>query len=294
MTNLVYQLPQDIRDEFSIDENGQVWATAIATARLAGVNDSALNNKKYGLLFKLATATNQEAINLLPECLKPFAGFDYWSSIKIPDTVVSAIVHYYAYESKQASNPQARRVAMAMAGVGFRAWARRELGWGSGGSELARRKDDFKKGLGDDKFDIQSLANAVAASVSADMRQITKRLIAIESVVGAKNHYAGIAEIVNNLANKSHILPPPDLAEPFTAREYAMVVHGFDLNKSEITSLGRFASDAFAAINAGRPDQDKQNLRLYYHRDFAAWEVVFQSWLNIAVVNDKGRGKQAK
>ncbi len=115
-------LPEDIRSEFEVDSDGKVFAKSIrAVARLAGVSVSALNDSGR-LLDKLLTTKN------LPDCLKPFAGFDWKVTTKIPDLLIAGIVEYYAFYSS-ASNETARRVYRAMATVGIRAYFQQELGW---------------------------------------------------------------------------------------------------------------------------------------------------------------------
>lgn len=99
MTNSLYQFPDDIRNEFSIDENGQVWASARATARLAGVSVSALTEPN-GLLLKIKNSLNSVSNKNLSECLKPFAGFNYWTQKKILHDLVIAIVKYYYMNGK--------------------------------------------------------------------------------------------------------------------------------------------------------------------------------------------------
>ena len=256
----LYQLPFDIRSEFTIDGEGRVWATAAGTARLAGVDHKSLTKPKYGVLSKLKNLiNNSEGTEELPKCLKPFAGFNYWLDRKIPDTLVFAIVSYYAYDSKQGSNSQAQSVALAMGSIGVRTWMQQELGWQGPDSD---------------------------SNVQGSLNTIMNRLGDIEHQVAvrraAEAHHAGIADIVEGLAT-TKLLAPASLPEPFTASQYVRVVHGLELTRPQSTTLGRLACDAFTVINKCKPSRTgKSEARVYWHRDLHAWAVVYESWLAMA------------
>lgn len=255
--NSLYQLPSDIREEFTVEDDGKVWASARATARLAGINVSSLIDNRHGLLRKLKHAAPKDVVTkVIGEHLEPFIGFDYWLSGKIPDVLVSALVAYYAYESKNA-NEHAKQVAGAMQAVGTRTWFKQVLGYTLKQPET---NPEILKVLSDINQRLSGVENSLVARIVAE------------------NHHLGIANIVQNLATKN-LLPPAGLSEPFTAREYALIVHGRDLCTSESISLGRFASDVFTAIDQKIPDKAPNNRRLYYHRDPVAWETIYATWL---------------
>lgn len=263
MTEL-YHTIEDIRSEFEVDDSGKVWATARGTARLAGTSASNLLDNRRGLFLRLKEAVNEngEVIDKnFTECLKPFAGFDYWTIGKVPDSLVYAIVCYYAWESK-ATNETAKRVAMAMGSVGVRTWMHRELGW----------KDESDEGL----------IGKILSKQTENQERIIQRITAIESTIAARlsaeHHHPGIGNVVDSLAT-THLLVPAGLKEPFTAREYVRIVHNHELTTSESMSLGRFAADSFTSFNLQKPDKYHGNKRVYYFKDLHAWNVVYQSWL---------------
>lgn len=76
MTSL-FHLPEDIRQEFSIDKQGQAFASQSAIARLCGISRQSINE----LIEKILSG------KALSESLKPFAGKDYSMSGKIFKTV---------------------------------------------------------------------------------------------------------------------------------------------------------------------------------------------------------------
>jgi len=118
MTNLSL-LPDDIRSEFSVNDQGQAFASRRAIARLAGVSHVSIGN----LLDKIA-------VNLdLPESIEILGGQDFGGVNLIPDTVASRIIEYYAFDAKRYCTEQAKRVYKAFGAIGFRSWVQTELGW---------------------------------------------------------------------------------------------------------------------------------------------------------------------
>lgn len=114
MTNLTL-LPEDIRSEFTIDEQGRAFASRRAIARLAGVDESTVR----GLLAALGAGKPPSKI------LENFTGQGFEGAGKLPDILVSAVIQHYAFKGKE----QAQFVATTFAAVGFRAWVQSELGW---------------------------------------------------------------------------------------------------------------------------------------------------------------------
>lgn len=102
----LYSLPADIRNEFEIDSEGKVWATASGTARLAGITAQSLLRPVYGLLDKLRSASLKD----IPESLQLFAGFDFKenkgknNSVIIPYELAILILKYYYMRGKFTSN----------------------------------------------------------------------------------------------------------------------------------------------------------------------------------------------
>jgi hypothetical protein len=112
MSNLSSQLPEDIRNEFVVDNDGKVFAKSINTvARLAGVTkDTIVRGGDFHNKELAEKLTNQ--------------GFTPATSAKgekMPDIVAALIITYYAYESK-AANDTARKVALAFSSIGFRTY----------------------------------------------------------------------------------------------------------------------------------------------------------------------------
>ena len=118
--NSLQHLPEDIRSEFSVNGDGQAFATRRAIARLAGV---ALNSIQ-SLLLKIADQQNPI------ETFETFAGQSFDSDQPIPDTLVSLILEYYAYEChSRYRSQQAKQVCRVFRSIGFRVWVQNELDW---------------------------------------------------------------------------------------------------------------------------------------------------------------------
>ena len=114
----IFHLPEDIRQEFSIDENGQAYASQSAIARLCGVSRQSINE----LLEKILSG------KALSESLNPFSGNDYSVSGKIPDLVVAAIINHYAMYARKTTE-EAKKVSLCFQAIGIRTWIQTELGW---------------------------------------------------------------------------------------------------------------------------------------------------------------------
>jgi len=120
MSNLTL-LPDDIRSEFKIDEQGRAFASRRAIARIADVEVSSI--------VRLLDNISGDALSL-NEIFETIAGQDFEGVALIPDTVVSLIIEYYAYECQERyRTEQAKRVCRAFRAIGFRIWVQSELGW---------------------------------------------------------------------------------------------------------------------------------------------------------------------
>lgn len=181
MSNLT-QLPLDVRKEFSIDSDGKAYVTASGLARLTGISRRALCTR---LLENIKGNKN------LPECLKPFAGMNFKGEqnqeFVIPDIVASAIIEYYAFESK-VRKEQAVSVYRAFASIGFRAWIQQELGY--------KQADDTN-----DKFD------ALMQVLKSQHEDTQKRLGDLEKEVAKlttyRNIYPNYDDIIDNTPLKA-------------------------------------------------------------------------------------------
>lgn len=118
--NSLSLLPEDIRAEFSVNADGQAFATRRAIARLAGVS-----------LNSVQTVLGKLADQQIPhEVFESFVGQSFESDQPIPDTLVSVIIEYYAYEClERYRSEQAKRVCRTFRAIGFRVWVQRELNW---------------------------------------------------------------------------------------------------------------------------------------------------------------------
>lgn len=111
-------IPEEIRQEFTIDNDGIAYASQSAIARLCGVRQQAINQ----LLEKVATS------KLPSESLESFNGKDYMGTSKIPDVLVAAIINHYAMYARNTTE-QAKKVSLAFQAIGIRSWIQDELGW---------------------------------------------------------------------------------------------------------------------------------------------------------------------
>lgn len=114
----IFHLPEDIRQEFSVDDSGKAYASQSAIARLCEVSRQAINQ----LLERIMSSKS------LSESLQPFAGQDYTVSTKIPDVVVAAIINHYAMYARSTTE-QAKKVCLCFQAIGIRSWIQEELGW---------------------------------------------------------------------------------------------------------------------------------------------------------------------
>jgi hypothetical protein len=119
MTISIYHLPEDIRAEFSIDEQGRAFASRRAVARLADVDVSSV----VRLVQKISDAQNGT------EIFESFAGQSFEGDA-LNDILVALILEYYAYEAQERyRTEQAKKVCRTFRTIGFRVWVQQELGW---------------------------------------------------------------------------------------------------------------------------------------------------------------------
>lgn len=121
--NIVH-IPEEIRSEFSVNEAGQAFATQSGIARLCGVSKQSIS-----LLIKEVALVHLRASSKIEsEALKPLMGIDLSASSKIADTeIVHFIFHYAMYAKK--TTEQAKKLCLAFAAIGIRAWIQQEIGW---------------------------------------------------------------------------------------------------------------------------------------------------------------------
>lgn len=115
--NNLSQIVADIKKEFKINKDGQVFCSIIGAARLLGVADTSIVR---GSAFPSKKIT---------EMLEP-QGFKASAFVceGIPDTALALLAKYFAYKANKKSI-QAELVCDAFMAVGIRAWAQEQLGW---------------------------------------------------------------------------------------------------------------------------------------------------------------------
>ena len=121
----VAQIIEQIKQEITVDSNGQGKASLRATARLAGVDAA-------GLFRSLKTAVDNSRSKMVEKLArKGFEGVDIlgWSQSGIPDIAVATILHYYGHEAGKRSSEQARLACEAFESIGVRAWMQDIMGW---------------------------------------------------------------------------------------------------------------------------------------------------------------------
>ena len=88
----IVSIPEEIKSEFSVTEDGKAFASRRATARLCGLKS---NSPISSLLNNLADQKS------LSDPLQPFTGQDFTSDQKLPDFLVFAIISHYALKGRE-------------------------------------------------------------------------------------------------------------------------------------------------------------------------------------------------
>lgn len=126
MTNNIVRLPEEIKQEFRVDTNGQITVSIRGAARLADIDHKALS---YAFNTGGEENLSQLAKFLIEQGFK--AGeITQWNQTGIPDIAIAFILEYYAYECREdRRKEQAKKFCRAFRAIGFRAWAQQQLGW---------------------------------------------------------------------------------------------------------------------------------------------------------------------
>jgi hypothetical protein len=119
----VAQIIEQIKQEITVDSNGQGKASIRATARLADVQDSSLRRA----LLSAALQPSALAQSLIQQGFSP-AALETWNE-GIPDMGVAAVIEYYAFDAGRYCKQQARLVCKAFNRIGVRAWMQDIMGW---------------------------------------------------------------------------------------------------------------------------------------------------------------------
>jgi hypothetical protein len=109
-------LPENIAKEFSVDANGNGFASRRVIAKFSGV----YLNSIQALLTKIANDQGS-----LPLMLQPFSGLKFEPDQRIPDTLASAIIKYYAYQGRET----AQATDMALGAIGLRTVIQKALNY---------------------------------------------------------------------------------------------------------------------------------------------------------------------
>ncbi|MBD0388629.1 MAG: hypothetical protein ICV54_19530, partial [Nostoc sp. C3-bin3] len=117
------QIIEQIKQEITVDSNGQGKASIRATARLADVQDSSLRRA----LLSAALEPSALAQSLIQQGFSP-AAMETWNE-GIPDMGVAAVIEYYAFDAGRYCKQQARLVCKAFNRIGVRAWMQDIMGW---------------------------------------------------------------------------------------------------------------------------------------------------------------------
>jgi hypothetical protein len=119
----VSQIIEQIKQEITVDADGQGRASIRATARLADVQDSSLRRA----LSSAALSPSVLAKSLIEQGFTP-AALETWNQ-GIPDMGVAAVIEYYAFDAGRYCKQQARLVCKAFNRIGVRAWMQDITGW---------------------------------------------------------------------------------------------------------------------------------------------------------------------
>lgn len=238
-------LPEDIRKEFRVDPDGKVFANSIsAIARLAGCRHSSIQN----ILDTLA------ADKSVSKALKAFAGHDYRCSREYPDLLVAAIVKHFAWYA-QRTNQTAEENDLIFSAIGFRTLFQQQLGWKN--PELTHDDSETRKMLKEVLVQIQTMQGQLAR------------------VLRTEEQYPGVANLSD--AVNSQLLPPDDLEEPFTIREWVLRTKGVRLSRSECMSFGRYAANVLTTLKL--ESLEKYGTASVYRRyDSAGLETAWEGW----------------
>lgn len=243
----LYVLPEDIRNEFIVKEDGRVVAKSWnAVARLAGVKHNSILDK----LIPRVLNTSPETSESLPKSLQPLAGKDLRNATEIDEITISCIINYYAWQSQQGANDTAKRVALALSAVGTRAYFQKELKWHDPRDTKLDRLETLILGLVDDM-----------AAFKNTGRQ-----------------YPGIQNIVQNTTNNNIFILPPDFKEPFSIREWVLVTQGRNLTSGECRSIGRMVAGTMTTLKLESPIK-YGTAKVYRYSDMPALQTIYKSWL---------------
>lgn len=182
----IFHLPEEILQEFTIDNDGIAYASQSAIARLCGITRQSINE----LFDKILSGKS------LSDSLQPFSGNDYSVSGKIPDIVVAAIINHYAMYARNTTE-QAKKVSLAFQAIGIRSWIQDELGW-------KKTQESISSRLADDLM-LADFAAKAAQNAGVD-KDITEQ-IKLDSLMKLYPERQGLLSAQKNAIAASKPLP---------------------------------------------------------------------------------------
>lgn len=251
-TTEFYHLPSEVRNEFVVADDGRILAKSWrAVARLSGTT---VSNILENLIPKITNFKDSD-LETFPESLKPLIGLKLDANTEINEIIISCIVNYFAWESKQCENKTAKRVALTLNAIGTRSYFQRELGWRS-----PKRRD------------IDELKNITSEILNE-----------FKSFKNAANRFPGITHIVQNTQaaiqnNVLAIVIPKDLNEPFSIREWVKETHHIELTNGECRSIGRLVSGNMKTLKLEEGEKYGVS-KVYSYYDIPVLQTIWESWL---------------
>ncbi len=120
------QLFQKFSDEFNIKPDGKVNSSIRGVARLCDVESSSLSRALNSADAQSPSLLSQ----FLAECGFKGDAQKQWIKGGIPDTAISHILEYYAYECQERyRKQQAKQFSRAFRAIGIREWVHQQKNW---------------------------------------------------------------------------------------------------------------------------------------------------------------------
>lgn len=115
-------LPDDIKQEFSVNEKGEVSTTIRGCARLINIDES-------GLRKNFVSGCGENPSKMAALLISKGFQVRTFSENGIPDTAFVFICEYYAFDAGKRCTQEAKNLYRAFAAIGFRTWVQKELDW---------------------------------------------------------------------------------------------------------------------------------------------------------------------
>ncbi len=122
----IIHIPDDIKKDFKVTSDGVAIISIRGAARIAGVDEKAL---RKNLKISSADFSPSKMAKMLIDAGFKGADFSKFSQLGIPDTMLTVILEYYAFEAEENCTLQARNYFRAYGAIGIRTWVQSELGY---------------------------------------------------------------------------------------------------------------------------------------------------------------------